>query len=332
MNEIKTFNQQLFEYFGIGHYSQVVKIVFVIFIAMLVLIVVLFFITLIILVLHKIIGHFNQKRNRRITQELIHYTLDSDTPKPYARKFEKKIFRNALMDLLYITKGMERSLLKEIYVEQGYYQWDINRLKSPYWNRRLEALIRLDQWHENLGEKILLKVLRDSNYKVRENALRNLSRTQDPAEAKDLLNLLVEQKIMHSTMYETIHRLISNHTDLVLDSLYQKHFEPLWPFVLKVCGNLRILKSVPHLIVMTESNNQNCREKAIASLGKIGDPRAIDAIKKGLIDNGAEVRLSSLKALHSIDEEQIWPYKNLLLTDEDPLVRNWMHFFVKGRL
>ena len=59
-------------------------------------------------------------------------------------------------------------------------------------------------------------------------------------------------------------------------------------------------QAVPELVQFLEDDNPKIRANAIILLGKIGDPRAINSIIKGLNDNSYDVRRRSINALDLI--------------------------------
>jgi hypothetical protein len=320
----------LFDYLSVGHYSYAVKLVLFFLISIFSVIVVLSVFTLCILSFHKISLYLENKYHVVFNSWCINYALDQDSPMPTANFFTKKYLRNSILDLLFVTKGFERTILQEIYKANGFWDKDLKRLKSIRWNKRLGALVRLDQWQLCLGYDLLSKLAKDTNPQIRQIAVKNLSRTDDRKEARHLLVILNQEHFFHSTVYESIHRLIKHHPETILYALDDKSQIKLWPFILSAIGNTTMIEAIPRLLeIAKETNDTSSREKALIALGKIGDPRGVPVLTYSLISPKAKERLAGLQALYNIDVYQIKNYQKILRNDPDPLVRNWMNYYLR---
>lgn len=327
--------QELFStaevFLGITNSSGLVKNVSMAFVVMSVGIVFFFILTLFTLVFHQLSKNLMVKNKLRYNKWIISYLLDPEFPVPNAPLLYQTSFRNALLELLLITKGYERGILLRLYKDSGFWNKDLALLKNPFWYKRLAALVRLDQWQFCLGLEYLEGLLFDDNFNVRQIALKNLSRTKEPEEAIFLLNKLPLVKTHYSVLYETIFRLIRLHREVVIACLEDKSKIKLWPFILKVIGDSRIIEGVPGLInIINSSSDSDLREKALKSLGQIGDPRGLPVLQDSIHSKFANERLASLKALFNIDFNELLRYKDQLIKDENPDVQNWMDHYLRG--
>lgn len=324
--------EYLSKYFNIMEYSSTVQAALVFLIIIFIGIILLSSFTLSILTFHKINSKIEKQYHSHFTDLAINYALDPSAELPEAGMFKSKYFRNAILDLLFVTKGFERNVLMDVYKKHRYWDRDVKRLTSVRWHKRLSALVRLDQWQECLGAQALSKLLVDENPQIRQIAIKNLSRTKDKKEAMLLLSTIAreELKFFHSTRYEAIHRLIQNHPELVLSVLNEKNKLILWPFILSAVGNSRMIEAIPMLLsVLASTTDLSAREKALIALGKIGDPRGIDVLKQTLVSPVSSERLAALQALHNIDSSQINEHQENLLNDSDPLIKNWMTYYLR---
>ncbi len=89
-------------------------------------------------------------------------------------------------------------------------------------------------------------------------------------------------------------------------------------FVIDVLGDFKDKDSVPGLIACLNSGWKEERESAAIALGKIGDPRAIDLLKKRLADFDGQIRISAAEALDKLGEPQ---WMNLVKGDNDDFER-----------
>ncbi len=318
-------------FLGITNSTELVKNVSLAFIVMTIIISIFFFLTLMTLVIHQISKQTMSKHKQQYNKWIISYLLDSEFTAPNASVFYQRPFQAALLDLVLITKGHEKGELLRLYKNSGFWKKDLNLLKNPFWYKRLAALVRLDQWQFCLGLETLDPLLYDENFNVRQIALKNLSRTKDPLEAIFLLDKLTVVKTHYSVLYETIFRLIRIHRELIIACLDDEAKSRLWPFILKVIGDSRIIEGVPALInVIKSSFDSDLREKALKSLGQIGDPRGLPVLQKFIKSKFPNERLASLKGLFNIDFDELLPFKDQLKNDESPDVQNWMDHYLRG--
>lgn len=319
------------QFLGITNSNELVKNVCLAFVLMSVGIFIFFIFTLITLIFHQISKKAMLKHKARYNKWIISFLLDPEVPVPNAPLLYQRPFRNALLELLLITKGHEKGILLKLYRSSGFWNKDLDLLKNIFWYKRLAALVRLDQWQFCLGLDVLSHLLDDENFNVRQIALKNLSRTKDPEEAFYLLEQLPIVKTHYSVLYETIYRLIRIHREMVIACLQDKSKAKLWPFILKVTGDSRIIEGVPSLISIAQhSEDSDLREKAIKSLGQIGDPRGLIILQTGIRSKFANERLASLKALFNIDFNELLPFQDQLKNDPSPDVQNWMDHYLRG--
>jgi len=242
-----------------------------------------------------------------------------------------KPFRDAILDLLLVTRGIEKNILFRLYVDKGLWSLDLDMLRNVYWHKRLAALVRLEQWQFCIGLENLAHLTEDENIQIRQIALKNLARTKFHEEADFLLKKLAHQKLHYSILYESIKRLIFNHQELVLNCLNDQQFKNLYPAILKVLGDTRVLEGVPALIKTAENSvESDLREKALISLGKIGDERGLVVLRKKIQSEFARERLASLRSLFSIDIGELKPFENDLVKDPDENVRSWFAHYKRG--
>lgn len=316
---------------GIVHFrDDLVKTVTLIFLLMLVLITFFIFLTLIIIVINKFKKRYRAKYLRFYTLWLIEYLTDQTLIKPFAPIYQKNLLRDAILDLLFVTKGFEFSLLKELYISEGLWEADLQKIKSPYWHQRLDALVRLDQWKNSLPIEVLAPLLDDEKKSIRQIAMKNLSHTTDPEEAKSLLDSIMRFNMHHSSLHEIIYRLVVNHKPLVLECLKDERQLLVWPIIIQAIGEIRSISSVPTLIDFLKTcDDQKTRENILIAMGQIGDPRSIDSLVSSLGSELKNERLLSLHSLVQVDSSKVEKLKYEILNDPEPLIRSWMGHYEK---
>ncbi len=317
-------------YYKIDQYSQTVRIVLIFLLFIFLIILLLFIFTLLVLVLHQISASITKKYRIHFQEMLINYTLDTSAPLPICTRFNKVHLRNTILDLVQLTKGHEKNVLLEVYKINGFWNEDLKKLQSYRWYKRLGALIRLDQWQLCLGSSHLEHLLLDKNMQIRQIATKNFSRTSLPREAQFLVEVLLKPGFHHSTIYECLHRMFQNHSEFIKNILDDKTKMKLWPLILKVIGNMRVIDATPKLIeFIYNTEDPTSKEKAIVALGKIGDPRGIMVLKDALNSKSAGERLEAMQSLYNIDHTQFLTYQKILENDADPIIRNWINYYAR---
>jgi HEAT repeat protein len=318
-------------YLGIAHYSDLIRTVSFIFVLISICLVALFIFTLTTLAFHQAAKKFNTYHHMKLTNWIINYLLDPEYPEPDADLLKRSALREAILDLLLVTKGIEKNLLLKLYVKRGLWDHDINNLKSRTWHKRLAALVRLDQWQFSIGLHHLNHLMNDESFQIRQIAMKNLSRTKSVDEANFLMERLTSEDTHYSVMYECVFRLIRLHRDEVLKHIILNRNPKLSSCILKVAGDSRILEAVPLLLTTASfSDNHFLRENALNSLGKIGDPRGIAVLKEAMSSHYPNERLAALRSLFSIDSSELEHLKHQLENDSDQSVRSWFNHYQRG--
>ncbi len=319
------------ELLGIAHYSEMVRTVTFIFVVMTIGIIIFFFFTLFTLIIHQLSKQYNSYHHKRFTNWIISHLLDPEVPEPDAGLVERRALRDAILDLLLVTKGFEKGILLKLYMKRGLWDYDLNLMKSTFWFKRLAGLVRLDQWQFCLGLDHLSPLLNDDNFQIQQIAIKNLSRSKDPEEAKYLLAQLIKVKTYYSVMYEAIFRMIRIHRELIIECLENPAYEKIHPCIVKVSGDSRILEAVPSILkVAKDSPSSQLRELAIISLGKIGDPRGLTVFKEAISSEMSRERLAAMRSLFEIDERELKAFEGQLMNDPNPDVRSWINHYMRG--
>lgn len=291
-----------------------------------------FLLTAAILIYNRFYDRFYQTHYKNLLSETVESMLDEEIPPPYATLKTRKILRNVIIDLLFITKGQSLTTLRKIYDLNGFYEHDLSLLRSLHWHKRLAAIVRLDQWKSVGNLRDFAYLLDDRNKFVRIHAMKAFSLTPDPHLARNILIHLAATKVDVSIRYECLSRLLIHHRKLVLEALKKKKLHTLGHHIIKVLGDRRDIAAVPLIIEACQDANIDLRESAYFALGKIGDPRGVSFLIQGLEALESRERLAAVLALHQLDEGIFHSHKEALLQDPDPLVRGWCHHLVRQAL
>ncbi len=289
-----------------------------------------FILTALILTFNRYYDRFYQREYKRLVSEAVEYMLDDETPPPYADILRRKILRNVIIDLLFITKGQSLETLRKVYDLNGYYKHDLSLLRHMSWHKRLAAIVRIDQWKTLGALNEYTYLLDDRNKEVRNHAMKTLSRTSDPELAKNILRHLAETKVDLFIRYECLSRLLSEHRDLLLEIMQDPQAKSLPPLIIKVLGDKRDIASVPYILEACRGETSSLRENGYTALGKIGDPRSLSFLLEGLESEVPVERVAALKALALVDEDLLKKNRDAIENDNDPLVKGWAQFILRN--
>lgn len=289
-----------------------------------------FILTAIILIYNRFYDEFYQKEYKRLVADTVAYMLDEDSPPPYADVLRRRILRNVIIDMLFITKGQSLDTLQKVYHLNGYYQHDLTLLRHFSWHKRLAAIVRIDQWKnaDSLSEYSFL--LDDSNKDVRIHAMKTFSRTTDPELARNILAHLASTKVDLFIRYECLSRLLDSHRKILIDSLKSPKAISLAPLIIKVLGDKRDISSVPYILEACQGDSASLRESGYTALGKIGDPRSISFLLEGIETAVGLEKVAAIKALALVDEELLLKHGEALENDPDPLVKGWARHILRN--
>lgn len=314
---------------GIEDSDEVVRAVVYLFDFLLVIMALSFFITLIILVKNRLFDKYYARIYKRYMNLVVHHMVDEDEVVPPPDIVDRRIVRDVIIDLVFITKGPGVQTLKKLYTSFGLYQYDIQLLRHRSWHKRLAAIVRLDQWKSPLPHRDLVLLMDDENKEVRIHAMKALSLSTEGDIAIDILNHLKRTRIDLSIRYECLSRLLRVHRDLILNTLRDQSWSEIHPHIIKVLGDQRDILAVPFIMDAAGGSNAEAREAAYFALGKIGDPRGISVLLNGLDSDSGQERLAAVKALHLVDEDLFRNHVGQLRNDPDPLVRGWTHHLAR---
>lgn len=289
-----------------------------------------FLLTAIILTYNRYYDRFYAREYKRLVSDTVEYMLDEELPPPFADVLRRKILRNVIIDMLFITKGQSLETLNRVYQLNGYYKHDLALLGHMSWHKRLAAIVRIDQWKnsDSLSEHAYL--LDDSNKDVRIHAMKTLSRTHDPELAQNIMDHLATTKVDLFIRYECLSRLLNSHRQMLIDSLKKPEASTLAPLIITVLGDKRDISSVPFILEACQGESVSLRVSGYTALGKIGDPRSVSFLLEGIDSEEPNVRVAAMKALALVDEELLLKHRELLESDQDPLVQGWARHILRS--
>ncbi len=288
-----------------------------------------FLLTAIILTYNRFYDRFYAREYKRLVSDTVEYMLDEELPPPFADVLRRRILRNVIIDMLFITKGQSLETLQKVYRLNGYYKHDLTLLRHLSWHKRLAAIVRIDQWKSTDSLSEYAYLMDDSNKDVRIHAMKTLSRTTDPELAKNIMNHLATTKVDLFIRYECLSRLLHSHRDLLISTLKNPEASSLAPLIITVFGDKRDISSVPFILEACQDESVSLRVSGYTALGKIGDPRSVSFLLQGFDSADPNERVAAMKALAQIDEELLLKHREVLESDQDPLVQGWARHILR---
>ena len=177
---------------------------------------------------------------------------------------------------------------------------ELERLNSRHWLNRLNAMIYLPFIAPaSITTQPLLRGLKDEYLDVRLAAALSLSKLDDPASIRPILDNLALQG---SWPIERLIEIILRFDDHAIPILVQYLSDPLASesgiqVVIAVLGHKRVGSSITALTQFTSHTNLEIRVEAYRALGLMGDARALPMLLGGMLDDRWEVRAVCAKTL-----------------------------------
>src|SRR6266436_6312065 len=249
------------------------------------------------------------------------------------KSFDRRIVESIALDSLEAAGAEESARLLKFLRESGLIEKRIFEARTLTGWRRMRALVALGQTRALEGISAMAEGLRDRDPEIRLAALRGLGRTASPQAAEEILAWLGERGLCVPALplQNALIQCCAERPELLIP--YLQHAEgPLREVLGRVLGevatpslSLDLLQFVgddldelraaaARALSHTKSGlafdllNELARDpiwfvrlRAIVSLGKFSDPRAIPSLLRGLMDSNRLVRLRAAEALVELD-------------------------------
>jgi len=174
-------------------------------------------------------------------------------------------------------------------------------LKNNDWNVRLAAVEKLSNRKDENAIDLLIYVteMRDEYWPVKIKAITLLGDSGNPRAIESLLATFN-------------------------DSFMNWECPSIKSYAAAALGNFKEdSRVVDALIEGVDDRELLTREASIQSLGKIGNPKAVQPLLRVLSDKSVTIRLSAVKSLEQIGDPQAIPYlKRMTENESDPVVRS----------
>lgn len=152
---------------------------------------------------------------------------------------------------------------------------------------RRDAVEKLKGRHSDAAVELLLKAMKDVNWRVRKTAVEILlEEYQIEKYVKGLINLLYidDNAGARNSAIEALIRLNKKAT-LFLMEAFNTQNRDVRKFIIDILGEFRDRKALPLMLNALKDVDDNVRASAVEHLGKIGEPAVVDALI-GILGSG----------------------------------------------
>jgi HEAT repeat protein len=249
----------------------------------------------------------------------------------------RPLFKVELIEQISLLKGIEKRILIEFYTSMGFLAEDLAQLRSWLWWRRLKAVAILEYLQIQGAVQELRPLLRDRHPLVALASARILSqlidsRTDHPL-YREILNVTLSGLSgRRDAVIEILSNICKKNSHELVLFFSDKLEDPVAYHCANVFGNLHCIEAVDALISVTDKaseDNPLIVAEAIEALGKIGDPRALTAIKEKTTHRIGSIRARSLIALSKIDPKETELLLEKINHDPDPNVQRFLHLWIR---
>src|SRR6266853_2434243 len=249
------------------------------------------------------------------------------------KSFDRRIVESIALDALEAAGAEESAQLLKFLRESGLIEKRIFEARTLTGWRRMRALVALGQTRALEGISAMAEGLRDGDLEIRLAALRGLGRTASPQAAEEILAWVGEKGLAVPALplQSALIQCCAERPQMLIP--YVQHAEGSLREVLgRVLGEVatpslgldllqfvgdeldELRAAAARAMSHTKSGlafdllNELARDpiwfvrlRAIVSLGKLSDPRALPSLLRGLMDSNRLVRLRAAEALVELD-------------------------------
>lgn len=218
---------------------------------------------------------------------------------PWYRPFQRQALKKTLLNHIERMKGSEREFVVSIYEELGFALIDAKNTLSVNWQKRLEAVINLNQLRLPRYVLYLQRLLEDQNEVVASSALLALMGTKHAANSPSLFQQYAARHLERSNILIEIAKNIAQVHGI--NALFIKVNKSIHPILKDACV-AAIIDSKDHRrngilerIVVIDSLSIWAKVQILDTLGKLIDPAHQEIMQKFVNDESDELKLIAQK-------------------------------------
>lgn len=192
--------------------------------------------------------------------------------------------------------------LVELYKSGGFMDRDLKELHSKFWWRRLAAAVRLERLHDSSLAEHFQKILYDKSEIVSLVAIRAYSKIGKDTE--QLLKAMSRRAPARKDIFMEILISIGSQDPAKLIDFLASCYDPyIAALCIKALGHLKESSAMSSLLILTTSSSDEVVLASAEALGKIGDRRAMTALRGLLYHPRNPIRAIALQSLIALEEQ-----------------------------
>jgi hypothetical protein len=257
-------------------------------------------------------------RTEADVRPLLFAALDRGGCDPQALDALTPIQRQALeaqaRSLLPKLRGRDREMLGEILDRLGTIDAECHRSRSKRAATRARAGLFLGESGSPAAVRHLLELLDDPNPRVRLSAARGLGRLGHPSVLPALLASLEGPRAIPVDVVADAACDIRSCPVSLLRKGLESRSVPTRAAAVELLGRFQALDALDDVIELLQHDpSSEVRARAARALGRLGSPRAVDALLATVADGPPATRMQAIWALGEIGDDQAVPVLRILL-------------------
>jgi HEAT repeat protein len=271
-------------------------------------------------------GNSRVARREPILTRVVYDALQSSpvSAEPLARlnRSDRKLIRSILLELALDLRGDTGEAISQLYVQLGFAQKDIARLKSRWATTRANAAADLGLIHIPDATPMLLSALDDSDVRVRQAAVWAIGQIGTQETLQGVVRLLGDRNLVVAHRAQEVLAERGREVAQAIVAYAETTASRAGRLAaIQLIGWLRLTTAADLLLGYTSDLDPEIRIKSVKAAAAIGDPNFLDAFHLRLEDPAWQVRCQAAKGLSLFGSSDSVPRLRKALRDRHWWVR-----------
>jgi HEAT repeat protein len=272
------------------------------------------------------VNHSRTARREPVLTRVVYDAVQSSpvSVEPLLRlsRSDRNLVRSILLGLALDLRGDTREAISHLYVQLGFAQKDIARLKSWRATTRASAAADLGLIHIPAATPMLLAALEDSDVRVRQAAVWAIGQTGSPETLRGVVRLLGDRNLVVAHRAQEVLAERGREVAAAIVQYAQMTASRAGRLAaIELIGWLRLTTGAELLLDFTGHLDPEIRIKSVKAAAAIGDPRFLDVFHQRLEDATWQVRCQAAKGLSLFGSPDSVPRLRKALRDRHWWVR-----------
>lgn len=255
----------------------------------------------------------NEKRYLNHMREIFGYVQSRGKERFIVRRYDRLFVRRLIVAQMSVMEGEDKNWLKNLYKQIGYFDEDLRALKSKLYWKRLAAVVRLEVGQFNELIEPFTKLIEDPNDFVSIVAMRALSRLEGCGPLEPILDALSRRAPSRRDVFiEILQNLGGDHPDQILSYLENCYDPQTASICIEVLGQVEYEEAFHTILRLHRSNDEGVVRAVAQALGRLRNPKALDALHILAEHENPEIRAEALRSLVALRDPRLsWLLSNL---------------------